>query len=252
MNKLNLISSALLLSTLGFNTVAQANTFQKEAAVAYANTDYLDVLIAGFTYHFSEQATNKGPWAEAGFLNKSSFASAAITYADADYWGSETGFSLMGQGMINDTFFINADYSKIDDFKSIGIGAGAYLTDTSAVYFNYNNIDNSAFNDDSDYEFTLGYKNIVQLNNNNSVAFTAQASKYEGEEQTYGLNADYYFTPKTYLGLGLTYIDYNEYGSHTNFELSAGHFFNNQVGVDVSYMNGDLDDTTTISAVFRF
>ena len=250
MKKLTLISSSILLSltSLSISTLAQANTFQQEAELGYMHTDNIDILMAGFTHHFEQQSVNKGPWAEAAFLNKSSFIGGALTYLDAN--DSDTAYSVFGQGMLNETYYLNGLYTTTDNVNVFGIGGGAYLTPNSAIYLNYQN--NDIDNGDSTYNLTLGYKLIANLSNNNFINFNAEISDDDGEFNSYSANADYYFSPKTYLGLGVAYNDYDEYGSHTDFEVSAGHFFNNQVGVDLSYVNGDDDNLTTVSAVFRF
>lgn len=252
MKKLTLISSSILLSltSLSISTLAQANTFQQEAALGYMHTDNIDILMAGFTHHFEQQSVNKGPWAEAAFLNKSSFIGGALSYLDSDYASSDTAYTVFGQGMLNETYYLNGLYSTTDEVNVFGIGGGAYLTPNSAIYLNYNNYD--ADHGDSSYDLTLGYKLVANLSNNNFIRFNAEISDDDGEFNSYSANADYYFSPKTYLGLGVAYNDYEEYGNHTDFELSAGHFFNNQVGVDLSYVNGDGDNLTTVSAVFRF
>lgn len=250
MKKITLVSS-LALSALTLSQVTQADTFQNEAAFSYINNDYADAFVVGITHHFAKQAINKGPWAEATFLNKSTYLGAGLLYSDVEnpYTGnanSDTGYSIYGQAMVNDKIFLNANYANSHDMDIIGVGVGMYLTESSAIYFNYTDLD------DSTYDATLGYKNLFSLTNGDAIAFNAELSSLDGEFTSYNVNGKYYITAKTYLGLGAIYTDLDEYGSHTDVELSAGHFFSKQVAVDLSFTSGDGDNTAMVTGVYRF
>lgn len=234
------MKSRTLLIGLGLmSSSVFAGGYDVEVNVDYFDDDGVDVIGASGAFYFDQVNTSGTPLAESAFMGRNSNVS--LEYIDFDGDVTVTGafaefFGDKNNNLYGRIGYINADADVGGSDNAIYGELGYFLSDNWLV---------SIATTDSDGEdpIILATKYVAKLGGGQF--FNVEAN-YNDESEDFSIKGDYYFTPKTSVGLQLSDNDNFEYG------LGLKHFINEQFAVGVNYESYDDGDVTGVSLTARF
>jgi len=233
----NMKAQNILLALGLVSTTAFANNYDKELNVGYLDTDYASVTAIEGRYYFDAVNTDNTAWAEAEFMGKKSTVGLMYTNVDADFGGSSYALGFNGRYYnAENNIFAAINFVNPEEGDSVVQGELGY-------FFGENFLVSVGKSDIDDSPFTFRTKYMTQLSGD---SFLNLELMTDDELDEFDGVADYYFTSKTSIGLGLTTRD--EYDA----TIKARHFFNNQFSAQVAYTFADVDDMIEIGVTARF
>ncbi|MGO4891037.1 putative porin [Flavobacterium sp. W21_SRS_FM6] len=247
MKKIAFAASLFTISLI--SGVAHAN-FNTELNGAALKADELKVYSVGGSYYFDSINTNKGPLAEASFLDLQSSVEAFFTRSDFDdenlnSWAVGGTYVLQNTGL-----FLNADVQHLNGYSEniYTLGGGYYLSRDWSV-----SVD-TQFDDDMNYQaFSLASKKLFDLGGDRFVSLEGTYINPDDFDDSFAVSADYYLNRNLSLGLGYEWSDGFSDGLSTvrSQWFVSEHF---AVSAAVSYMDDNIGSTTlyNLGATLRF
>lgn len=277
-----LLPSCITVCSLG-TALSHADSYQFELSAVYSQSesdfseeDYsYDLTSKEISYEFkallSPIGLEKGPFAEAEFLNKASFlavkANRETDEFDIDYTGIFSSLSgrfknvtksynvdasfVADQGLILEAGYTKTESSNEDDFY---FGLGTYLSDTASLSLSY-----AVYEDEEgdDYVTSVEYRSLHRLVAQSAFSIHARADYFDGDdgsgENIVGL-VRYYFNRSYSVGSLFGYIDYDEDDSFYG-GVQTEYFLNSKISAQVRYLvyNNDYDqDIAQVGIAARF
>lgn len=236
---MNKVAPALMT----FFALASCNalSFQSEISFIGEEEDFMHTRQVAFTRYVEPVELQNTPWSEAAFVGRASrvggkiFESTSIAY-------KENGYALSAREHFLDNYFAGGEVQVIDNAEHVTVDLGYYVKQSSAVYLRYDKQGDSSL-------FSAGTKNILDLAEGRFLNLEAMAtSVYDQDSTLIAVRADYYFTPRTGLGLSgerLVEASDEEYG------VNFSHFLGANTGVMASY-SSKREGTTQIALNVRF
>lgn len=255
--------------------------YQVEGGLALRHSDlgddikYDSLFIRG-AYYIKPVNDDKGPLAEAAFLDQSSNIFSVYSYSEIDAGGFsidgddanaiEFGGNYIDQdsGLILGARYYNVNGpGSEEDFNSFLIAAGAYLTPSSTVIARFlkNDDNDDEFDNDS---FNVGYKNLISTTDNKALnvevnlsyvdreRITNSFDTFDYDEIIFSIGGDYYFNRQASLGARIGFLNADaDNDDEDTYNLRAQYFFNNQAAVNLSFnkisYDSDNEDLDVIS-----
>ena len=243
--------------SVALSATAQAD-YRWEAGVDLSGHDNDSISVDG-TFYLNPVDTSKGPYAEAAFLDHSSFVTANYTDGEADgdiindleykNYGIEGRYVSNDAGWILDLGYkrsepdnpfaniIGPDNFEIDQFS---VGGGKYLTDATTLVFTYIYAEGD---EDRDFDrYTLDLEHLFQWSWGGVKvdATYGLVDLDEGDDiDIYQLGATYYLNNS--LGFGASYLNTEENSLELEqYSVFAEWFINEQVAATIEYQDAEL------------
>ena len=247
--------SPLIASLIFVSTTTQADDLQHEFIYDYTKYDIessfgddTDINHSfRYLYHFSPLDTDKGPYNELSFANKSSYFHASIRKQNGY---DDLRLSLGGEWTNKDNGFVfGASTSWIDsdlaDTANISLNAGLYITDNLRI------LGHTSFDTDRDYiTYGLNVKSLTELSGDSALEWHGQLSIFDPDDDSffidsthYNIGATYYFNQAFGLGVDYHYTETDDSDfSNSRYTLSTNYYLNASVGLTASYGFSETDD----------
>ena len=202
-----------LLATFiaAFSVSSFANTFQNQsdASFGWLDTDQGDMQQWTLQHRFYLAPVDTGstaPFAEAGFLSRSSSVNAAYSYANYDgngYDFSESGWGLGGEYKdASHNFYAAAQLLELNgtDDRAVLLSAGYFIQSDWLVKLDARHIRPDGMG--SETEYGVSTKKLLALENGNFINIEASYMDLKHDDASeFGVAADYYFGRNIALGL---------------------------------------------------
>ena len=190
-------------------------------------------FFVGGSYYFNTVRTSLGPLGAAVFLDKSSFVRAAVTEVD-----NGDSISLSSRFLLARQTIFELSYTDSDFDSSLELGLGKYLTDTSALLFNY------VEGDDVD-SLGVNYTSFLPLAEGKSWAYDVGLAYIDAPSDSgLAISGGVTYYPQSNLGVGATAnissagdFDRNEFG------INGQYFFNPSISGTVALLTQEVGDT---------
>ena len=274
----------LSISLLSADIHAEQN-YQTELFGGYekedADTSTDKTIGVGAEIYFSPINTESKPFAQAAFLDKSSFVTVGYINQKVDLQNAsvdslDLGGPLIGINFITETdaFILGVFYSKLDgdtnpsqltiDSKLIGFVIGKYLNDSTTVEVSYtsgdaeydNTISNQTFTLDIDY-YELTYNTVQWLGATSYYDFSIgfelirkdNSNSVKEDNHELKVLGNYYFTRMTSLGLAASFNSGDDISDEgQTLAINFNHFFAPQIALKVGLSKFNADDIQTEDA----
>lgn len=260
--RVKFISSVCTLCITTATTAAIAESFQYEANGRYAMTDQgrldVDVLSIGATAHLKPVNTTGHPFAEAAFLEKSSYASLDYVDITVDVGSEEKdydGFAFAGRYVFPDSDFIVEATLETGDLDTLGFGGGVYLDGRTTIIGFVETSDDDAGDLDI---IGAKYRIVTNVKAGNTLAVGAQLKLIDAgrDDAIEALGeADFYLDDFTSIGalLSVTQGDFDAFG----IGLRGQYFVSPQLAIGASLERVDPDEgktanTYSLTGLLRF
>lgn len=203
---MNKILLASLLSLPSLSALAQ-DSFTSEVTASLFKLEEARVYALSGSYYFDPVTTDKGPLAEAVFLNRVDSVRGTFTRNELDYADSFVDrFSLdINSWSVGGTYhfentglFLSADVAHVngDNAAGYGLSAGYYLSGDWTVSVATN------FDENLEYQgFGLATKKLIDLGGDRFLNLQATYNNPDEGRANYRVGADYYFNKRLSLGL---------------------------------------------------
>lgn len=247
-----------VLATLS-SAMVQAQDFQFEAngVLGFINEDYgfveddSDLLGLSGTVYFETVSSKGGPLAEAGFIQKTSNATAILLSQNYDDGTADldaqflTGQIIGASGLFLNLAVYQSEQGNSDE-DGFGFGVGYYLTDLSTVEANLL----SASEDDIDVNtYSAAYRQLMMQQSPYTLAFDANVDFRASDavdDDAVGFGAALTLYPSDQLGLsvGFEHTDADLY-TENELTLAADYFVQPNLRIGVEYSTGSADEDNT-------
>jgi hypothetical protein len=284
--KSKLLSTIIAGFSLAAAPVAFSSAYQSEISATYSEIDLensssdLNNFTLGGTYYFSPVDTANRPLAEAAFLQKANNVYLNGVYSR--YKEHDSGFNSSDKTTVygrqigadfyipNSIFYLGAGItdvktkyqwkdngvssSETDDWDSQWyIRAGITPIDGLQVWSEfYEDVDISdSWNINAKYVMPVGTAGQWL----NLEASYEDSDWDNGDAQTLFLAADYYLDSHLSVGGGVTHYAYDEDNFNSNeneYFIRANQYFTDNIGVNISYADGDYESRWELGATIRF
>lgn len=258
---------------LALSAVANAD-YQAEIQGSYLTGDFdagiveadQDIWSLGGSYYLMPVNVDKGPLAEAAFLDRASDISANFSdgeidggFADADIQSYGISSRLVGdEGWLLELGYQNDEVEDLDsDTWSIGIGK--YIAPNTTLTFNYANSDSDDFGDADIFGFDV--EHVQLLANDQAVrleAGYAMADPDNGDDaDIWSVAGAFYFNRNISVNAGYMLTDSDDTELET-FIIGGEWFINEQFAATLAYTESEDDeigfdsDAVVIAGRFRF
>ncbi|MEJ2444251.1 MAG: putative porin [Exilibacterium sp.] len=255
-------------------SVSYAETYQVELEGGYTSieSDFDDIDLEpdgdgwelGATYYFSPVNTDKGPLAEAAFLDRASEVSIGYSDSEVDLLGGklETDAYLFGGRFvdISSGWTFSANYTAVEDDILVqqgqnlfaldteidiwALSVGKYIGEGTEVYLSYANRDvDLDVNEDSD-TYSLGIKHVATLSGQMYYAVDASVDFVdEGSDDGEVWNGAFTLYPLNHLGVGvsISYADFDVDNTET-YSVFGRWFVTQQLALSLSYDMEEVED----------
>jgi hypothetical protein len=247
MKKMTYIASLFAFGLI--SGVAHAD-FNTELYGSVLKSDDLKLFALGGSYYFDQVNTNKGPLAEATFLDQQSSVDAVFTRFDFDEdnvnaWAIGGTYVLQGTGL-----YLNAAVSHVNGYLAdiYSLGGGYYLSRDWAVSVN------TEFDKDFNYQgFSLGSKKLFNLGGDTFVSLAGEYTNPDQSDDSFAVSSDFYLNRNLSVGLGYQWADSFSDGVSS---VRSQWFINDKfaVSAEVSYADYDSGSDTNymLGATMRF
>lgn len=263
--------SLAVACAMGLSAAANAYQFEVNAGFDRLQTSSFDddVWTISGTAYLQPVDDSVGPYAEAAFLNKSSFLSLGYANLDGDVIdghaysiGGE--YVIEGSNVILGAAFTRFDLdSPLDDGDSFAFTVGMYLNDTTTLRLNY---DYQDWDNSDDQYLDLTVRHLTEdMGNGMRVAVEGSVGWFEidpdgmgsADAWTIGVGADLYINTQLSVGAGVNYAHGDNEVEGYDWDLRARYFFTPQFAANIGYgeLNPDWGRTTkawTIGLTGRF
>ena len=247
MKKMTYVASLFAFGLI--SGVAHAD-FTTELNASVLKADDLKVFGLGGSYYFDRVNTNKGPLAEAAFLDKQSSVDAVFTRFDYDgnnlnAWALAGTYVVQGSGL-----YLNASVAHLNGYSEdiYGFGGGYYLSRDLTVYVD------TEFDEDLNYlGMSLGSKKLFDLGSERYVSLQGVYNNPDEGDDSFALSSDFYLNRALSVGFGYEWADKFSDGISS---VRSQWFVNKQfaVSAEVSYADYDSGSDTSymLGATMRF
>jgi len=218
----------------------------------------VDSITAGGTFYLSPVDPNKGPLAEAAFLNQSSSISAYYTDGETDGDGRGLEFKDYGIGsrfVIGDAdWIIDLGYSRSepdnplnigpDDFEidTFTVGGGKYLTDNTTMVVSYTNKDADDGGDLDKYQLDLEHLFHTSWGGIKLLGSYGKVDLDDADDiDLYKLGGIFYPCKSIAIGASYRKADNDFLNEVEEYSAFAEWFINDQVGVTLEYRDADVE-----------
>lgn len=269
-----LVTLALSVSNLAF-----AGSYQNDVFADYSKIDLdvgsqtfdFDGWRIGGTYYLDAVNNERGPLAEAAFVDRASNLSLSLSRIDADDFGSDfDAHTVSGLFVSKDTGWLfglsyeNGDQDSPNlDLDTLSFTAGRYVAPNTTFVVNYSHAEagNSPAEQDTDsYEVAL--KHLGQTGSKMYYALEVSLGEINEEDidqntLSYGGSYTLYPSRNIGIGVGLDFLD-SDFEEATAYRLFANWFFIENASVGLMYQMLDVDETDieqdawTVDALVRF
>lgn len=217
-------------------------------------TDFTGVYLQ---YHLDSVDISKGPWAEAAFLNKSTFLRVDYRETDNDIQDADdfTDTSLFARALITKDAIVELSYTDGEFDERYHLGIGTYLTDNVDVLLSYSDTDET---DESSTSLDVHVLNPSAADS--ALALDAGIAYLDHDEQDgYALRGglDYYFNRQFSLGGQFSYDNVGDLDTKTT-TLRATVFVTKNIKLGIVYNIFDAEnvvdepETLAFNAALRF
>lgn len=211
--------------------------------------DFRESVISG-EYHFDTVNTKSNAYAEAAFLDHSTFIDGYIShrkeYVDFSFGAfsfsdsaSDNDFALGGRYVMDNNIIIEADVQRVRNDNGVSVGVGYYIKDNIDIVVTYQDInyqDKQSFGVDSHGVFSIFDSSFISYDA--GIAYTDQ-SHHNGVDLNAGVT--YYFTRSIGLGLDYDYESSDHYNLST-VSLTADYFVTPKIALSAKYSDYNHDD----------
>lgn len=244
MNK-TLLATATVLA-LSIPALASAYNLEASAAVGEADTDFGDADLIGVsgTLYLQQVTTDKGPLAEAAFLNRASSVSLSYFELDPERFGSDIETTdLSGRLVTGDGLIIEGGWQDSDFGDTLSFGLGTYIDAGTSIIASYSSWDPDGSNFDID-RLGVDLHRVLASTGTSTLAWDAGLAYVDTDNDNgYGLSGGITYYPDTNLGFGaaIEHLDVGDYDA-TTFTLHGEYFFSPKLALGAAYT--DTDDET--------
>lgn len=243
----------IMLSLLALACVGQAHAYQAEVGGEINTSDLVDSLVLGGEFYIHGVNATSGPFAEASFLEKSTYVQGF--FEDRDFGGSY----LFGGGRYvdkNSGLFLDGglQFGDLDGFR---VGAGMYLNSSTTILGFLNS------NDFIDI-FGATAKHLMFQNDGTYINLEAGLEFGDGdgnyESTEFSFEGDYYLDKTLSVGAGISFISVERSftADDSGFVLTADakKFLQDNIsingGVTFANLDSDSDLGLNVGADMRF
>jgi len=255
-----------LLLTSSSLVFAETYNLEVQPSLGFGSVDVLGESydLRGYgvtgTAFFEPVSTDNGPYAEAAFLGKASGLTASYysleeRESNEDISTTSIGLTFVGK---QSGWFFQGTYLDDDLSDGYDLNVGKYLSDVTAVSVGYMLVDVDGYDVDG---LTVRAKHLAEMSETGSLAVNVELGYLEAEGgdnvTLYGGGLTYYANNNLGVGVNLQRMDYDDY-SIDSYGINAEYFFSPtaSVGLDYSVADEDLLDSETslftVSGRFRF
>jgi hypothetical protein len=257
-----------LLATLiaAFSVSAFANTFQHQTDGSYGWVDAQDAELQQWNishrfYLSPISAGSKAPFAEAGFLSRSSSITAGYSYIDLDsaiVSDSVSAWDLGGEYKdASHNFYAAAELIEVNgtDDRMVLLSAGFFVQSDWLVKLDARH--SRADGEGSETEYGLSSKKLLALENGNFINIEARYMNVKGEDESeYGVAADYYFGRNIAVGLAYDWTSDDIVNADTDSVTLRGSWYLQpnlalNAAVVFDYLDSD-EELYQLGASYRF
>ncbi len=227
-----------------------------------AEEDNVYVKTWGMTAtHFLSTVDYKiGPLAKTGFLNKSSSVSVKYSEREVARQYKYTTRSVKGRLVAGPDIIMEAAYSRTSNNISYDgdsdrhfLAGGVYLSDSSAIKFNYERYDQKYADAET---YAVNYEQLISLAGDTYIGFNGTVLRFKSDYSSstnIAGTVDYYFNRQFSVGASITHSphEYRGYG------IGAQYFLNTHIGLSANYHvldfhDGYGSDTLTVNLTGQF
>jgi len=259
MNKTSLTLTVLLGLTSTHIYAVQDTAYQHEAEVSYAGSSesFSDGSWNGqYRYYFTPVNQDTAPYALSGFLAQTSNLGGHYSKLDADGDFNVTAYSIDGEYVFADNWYIGANYQNLDwdnyssksESDAYGVTLGYYFNDTSSVYVNYGKSENTTKNNYYD-SITYVWKDEVD-----TTAYGIGAKSYLPLSSGQGILLSGLFNHSSYDVKGISPTDEYQFSdSSNNLSAAADWYITRSWSVGAMYatsFDSDRDDRYDINTAY--
>ncbi|SMF47484.1 Putative general porin [Alteromonadaceae bacterium Bs31] len=244
MNKNVLNFTAIALFGLCAPLAVNAGSYQGELNATLANVDVdggssENLWGIGGEFYFAPVNTEGHPLAEAAYLEWASGVHASYVSQDG---GDVSSTNIGAKGYIpNSIIYLGADYTRVDYDN----GDSNTWSFTGGVRLIENLLLTTTYNDDTGYDLNVSAKYVAKISGNQAV--NIYGSFVNDDNNSFTLGGDYYFTPKTGVGVKI-----DDYGSTSDYTFNVSHFFTEELYLRGFYTSGEYSDTFGLKGGWRF
>ncbi len=271
--KTKLIST--IVAAAGFLSApfALAATYQSELSAGYVDIDINNSNADGYAvglegkYYFAPVNTANHPLAEAAFIEKSS--NVYVQLGTAELKGSGQKLDLYERTIgidfyIPDTiFYLGAGATEVKSVASPSLGTSSGWDSRWFVKAGVAPITGllvwSEFTEDIDIsdEWNINGKYVLPLSGEQSLNLEAsyEKSKLGFTDDTISMAADYYIDRNLSVGAGFVNTSYDSSVNNkteTDYFVRARNFFTDKASVEISYVDGKVENSFLIGGTLRF
>lgn len=189
----------IMFSLLAIACAGQAHAYQAEVGGSLDTSDFVDSLSIGGTFYINGVNATTGPFAEAAFLDQSTYVEAS--FEDRDFGGS----NLFGGGRFvdkNSGFFLDGglQFGDLDGFE---IGAGMYLNQNTTVlgFFESNDVVD-VFGGKGKYLMPQDDGKYINL----EAGFALGDGDFDYSTTEISFDGDYYLDKTMSVGAGISFV----------------------------------------------
>jgi len=247
-----------------------------------------DIGTVNGTFYLKPVDTSKGPLAEAAFLDHASSINLAYTDGEVDLnslnneledkdgqkYAVNTRYVAEGPGWELSGVLVDLSYVRSEpgeaEIDTYGIGIGKYLTDTTTLVLNYQQLTVNNGGDTDGYSLDL--EHLWPMSNGGGLKATASAGKVvikdADDVDSYALGGTWYINKSLGFGAGYSNTSQNGY-EVSGWDVSSSWFVTEMVELslayaqrtpdDIEFSNGNVDgkvelenDAITLGALVRF
>lgn len=247
MKKLSYAVSAFAMGLM--STFAHAD-FNKEMNVSLLKADDVNVYGLGGSYYFEPVKTNKGPLAEANFLNQQSSIDAVFTRFnfdnnDLNAWAIGGTYVIQGSGL-----YVNAAVLHLNGFSdnNYSLGGGYYLAADWSVFID------TQFDDDTHYQgISLGSKKLFDMGREHFISVEGTYHNPDEGDDSFSIASDFYLNRNVSIGLGYEWSDKLSDGiSSARTQWFVNDAFSLSAEIAYADFEGGSDTNYMLGASLRF
>jgi hypothetical protein len=264
-----------IIAAAGFLSApfALSATYQSELSAGYVDIDVDNSSADGYgvvlegKYHFSPVNTANNPLAEAAFIEKSSNVYVQLGTAELKDAGQKIDFYERSIGIDlyipNSIFYLGAGVSESKVRSTPGLGVSSDWDSSWFVKAGVAPITGllvwSEFEEDVDIsdQWNINGKYVLPLSGEQALNLEAsyEKSKLGFTDDTISMAADYYIDRNLSVGGGFVNTSYAanvSNNSETDYFLRARNFFTDKASLELSYVDGEVENSLLIGGTIRF
>lgn len=202
----------------------------------HGEPDFRTSVISG-EYHFEPVNTNNKPYAEAAFLDHSTFIDASISHTKGEV-SSDNDFALGGRLVTDSNIIIETAVQRVGNDNALTIAVGYHIIDNIDIVVSYQD-----FNDADAQTYRVNSHGVFSISGSSFLSYDAGLAHTE-QDGSDSLNTSagvtYYFTRS--IGLGLDYDHTSVDSSNSSIvSLTADYFVTPTIALSAKYSDYNQD-----------